>query len=616
MLLSKKLNERLESISIKYGFTYNPNGKNIVIRKIMTFLEQNLKHERVAIWGGGAHTKKLLSYFENIPEHVIFIIDSNPEKHGTELFGIPVRAESSLFEENITTIFPSTLEKNNEIEEYITNVYGKRFTIMNPYDHISLININPVTSLNILMNPLFRMNFIELINGLKNEFEATLGNINISLSQEYARELVAMYLYAKDFVSALQYAEKLAQISDTTDNFHQFKEEINQLFFDIKKKVSSSSANRTVMFMLDGLRQDIVANNQLDAITNLRKKSTYYNNAFGASTHTKACMVSMFTQDTSLNHQYDNLDKLNLDQGEFFDTILDQDYHVIHNFRVTELYSEKHPLNVKQLPQPGQEDFSQGFLPIATSLWGMLVQMYEEDHNQEFYFIHTSETHIPFMSINMSGFFEMNNSNVNYYTSGYNLDLENMARQYNDAALYTDRQLAFYLESLSEKTNIVILSDHGSHIYPSKPPGHTLTCDDEIVHVPVLVYQFGKQPNENNNLISLFDLNDILISHFVEENVYISNHEMVQIHRDRLITKNYIDSPMTPFVKDDIPAFICLRTRQLKYIVNELGYEKLYALPDEERNVIDQKQYVEQVKLFRLNIHQYKYFNFKFDASK
>lgn len=603
-MMSEKYEERLQKLIEQYGFKFNKTLKYYFRSKVQRLLLNELKHERVAIWGAGGFTLSLFSNINQIPECIVSVIDNDPNKTDTYFITIPVRNKSSLLEDQITTIVLSTESSNRIIKEQIENEFPNLFKIIDPIEKLSFINI--VEEPNIYNQ---EKSYIG-INALKNDYLHNKDYLDNEQRVNLLRDLVAWYLVYRDFEHAFSYLDEMIGLTPNHNSIREFKKKIQDMLAEMKQIIQSSKLERKFMFMIDGMRYEDMVSDDFTVISQLRDKSAVYTNLFASSTYTKACIISMFQEEYILDTSFLEINEFDLDRSRFINYLWDEGYTFVHNFTVEYLVTRSRNEQLKYFVYPEDEysSYQEHYLATPYYIWKLLLYLCDERSDKEFYFIHLHEAHAPYMSTHMNDEINPAFFFMEYDHPKVKKNPEKIKDQYADSVAYINRQLSTLLDFLGNHT-MIFCSDHGGNIEAGRTPGHTLTYDEDVIQVPLIICSDQTAPEKNNDLLSMHELNDILLSHLRENKVYHAEHDHVEIQRDRLVDGSFTNSALTPFIKDYIPASICLRNKQLKYIINELGIEKLYALPDEGTNVIEEIQYYKQLNQLRQSIKSYK--NFK-----
>ncbi|MCR8660536.1 sulfatase-like hydrolase/transferase [Paenibacillus endoradicis] len=604
MMMSEKYETRLQKLIEQYDFKFDKTLNYYFRFKMQQLLLNELKHERVAIWGAGGFTFSLFSNIRKIPECIISVIDNDPDKTDTYFITLPVKNIASLLKDQITTIVLSTEISNGVIKEQIENEFPNRFKIIDPIEILRFINI--VEEPNIYKQ---EKGFIG-INALKNDYLHNKDHLDNEQKVNLLRDLVAWYLVYRDFEHAFRYLDEMIQLSPFHKSIKEFKNKIQDMLVEIKQIIKSSTIQRKFMFMIDGMRYEDMVSDDFTAVKQLRDKSAVYSNLFASSTYTKACVISMFQEDYILDTSILEINEFDLDRSRFINYLWDEGYTFVHNFTVEPLVTQSKNKQLKYFVHPEEEyrSYQEHYLATPYYIWKLLLYLCDERSDKEFYFVHLHEAHAPYMSTHMNGEINPAFFFMKYDDPKVKKNPEKIKDQYTDSVAYINRQLTNLFDFLGNHT-MIFCSDHGGNIKAGRTPGHTLTYDEDVIHVPLVICSDQTSPEKNDDLLSMHELNDILLSHLKNNKVYHAEHTHVEIQRDRLVDGTFTNSALTPFIKDYIPASICLRTNQLKYIVNELGVEKLYALPDEKTNVVEDNQYMEQLNYLRQSIKRYQ--NFK-----
>lgn len=606
--LKVNLDDHLNDILKQYNFDFKHDYRPYFLKKMIWYLENEISNDKVAIWGGGGHTKYLLSYLKEIPTNIVSIIDNNQDKHGQTLSGIKIKSKTSLKSDGITKIFISTEASSGEIAEQIEMEFPNCYTIINPHKEFKYVNLR-------ISPTAYKENNVISINAMKNDYHKYKDTMHISDKEAILREIISTYLNFRDFHSAFYYINEMKNNGINISTLMEFEKKLTFFLSGIKRNIESNKSNRTIMFMIDGMRYKEVESGVLNSLERFKKKSSIYTNVFSSSIYTLACMRSMFSNQHTLDIGYSVTDSIDLDQSDFMSYLFEQNYHFIHNFTVGPISSDKHADKIKYYVDPtiASSEITQLYNTSSEYLWKLITYMYNHHSENEFYFVHLHEAHYPYMNLHMNIDYEPMFMPSVYDDPNVKKDPTKIKEQYLDGLSFLDSQFKYYIDLIGENNNYIFFSDHGGNISPDRTPGHVLTCEDDVIHVPLVIYQPNNEKRIMNNLTSMNNLNQILLAHFREDTTYNKASDFIEVQRERLANPIFTNSAITPFLKHTFPAFICLRTNELKYIVNENGEEKLHFLPNEDMNVIEDQQYMDDIVNFRSLVKSYKYFNVSFE---
>ena len=90
--------------------------------------------KRIGLWGGGEHTRALLTLPTQLcHKNITVIFDNDPAKHGGNVFGIPICKFNEASIKNIDVIIISSRSGEDKIYEQISHLEGQRILIFRLY---------------------------------------------------------------------------------------------------------------------------------------------------------------------------------------------------------------------------------------------------------------------------------------------------------------------------------------------------------------------------------------------------------------------------------------------------------------------------------------------------
>jgi len=92
--------------------------------------------KKVAIYGGGIHTKALLELSDISPDNIALIIDDDPIKHEKTLHGIPVYGFEQAMTQKMDVIVASSLASEHLIYERLLKIVPKNIDIIRIYEDL------------------------------------------------------------------------------------------------------------------------------------------------------------------------------------------------------------------------------------------------------------------------------------------------------------------------------------------------------------------------------------------------------------------------------------------------------------------------------------------------
>lgn len=576
----RDLEEHLVELINKYNLYYTDTEKFIISK--WNDIDINLK---VAIWGAGVHTEKLLELINIKNKRLICIIDRDPALHGTFLQGIQVCSPEVIEKEDIDLVFISSYRFRKEISSYVTLKY-KSCKYVDVYAEYGIIygNIPEVPSFlpNKWIDSTVVRKFYEDPNTNK---------------ERYAFDLIVWYLRDRDLLYAEFFIKEY--ISKNYNNkplFIEFLKEFNEMLTSIKNIMTSRKNNDINFFLIDSLRErDLI---HMPFLMELRKKSIDFKKAYSTSTYTAASMFSVFSNKLPFeNNGLRFMKKIPFQDYLLFNSFYKKNYKIFISSSMSFM-----PENAVVQIAPPENTLTQ---PIAMALWKCLCEIIREPKRDYFNFLHIIESHYP----HNCGY----HPNSDEYTQKMYVDLAafnqkddlvekerlffDLNNRYRECLRYIDKYLQFFMELVTRDSTNIFIGDHGQLLGEHQLIGNMLTCYDENIHVPVIVYNEKYKSYEYNSLFSLLDLQEQLL-HILKNGVVKElKYEYIVVERDPVYADCFIKNKYFNeiFEKKYFEAYIVIRCETSKFILYYDGTEEYYVLPDEECNLINNIKYTDDI---------------------
>lgn len=476
--LIKKYN--IDKIIINEKKSYNGT---VILRSFMQ------SHKQVAIYGYGALTKRLMSDFVFELKNVKYIIDDDISDEDS---GYTIISESEINNYEIDGIILCSEDNINEIIDRIKrNNASMHFLSLSSIYGSSSLNINP------------NLNY-EWINRIQNKIDSS-PNINL---QDMAN-LMIRYIVIKDFRLALDIAKRIYKIVKD-DMFNSIIIDLNDLYKSMIN-VTKKKSNNVLLLCIDGLKRiDMPSLYMPKLSTIIYKKSYRYTNAYSVSTSTFESLIPTYSENDDLRTKYYESNVIPFGKCKFINEANKQGRNI---YFYTDIWKYIDDVNIKFTEKPST---------AAEKIWDFLVD-YEKEEYGLFYVHINAETHYSFPNPYTKELLFLNGTNIiideyRNMVNGEGHMRTDYSVQKRDSLHYIDDLVSPFMENLSCRT--LIFADHGNledFVYSPNTkiediPKLDWSCAETRIRIPLVIISPEMGIGESDDLISLMELNNILIS--------------------------------------------------------------------------------------------------------
>lgn len=566
-------NNRLEQIIQKYELTSQQQVINDLIRNYIT---QNVSSEsKVAIWGAGVHTEKLLKIIEVEKINLECFIDIDCKQWGNDFFGKQICSPKSITTRNIELVIVSSFEHEKEIISQLQaiNPNCRYITIYEKYQ---------------FLRPFYLMADCEihtLYKLYKNERKS-----------EHLIRLISSYLEIRDFVNAKRFIREY--VKNRFSNYQLFidlEKELEELLLEIKTKLEYKTKDDILMILLDAVRyRDIFNHKEKNTkyLMEFSNRCNTFNNAFSTSIYTRRSIGAMFTGKLPLDDEIYENKSLNVDDSVFLSYLDNKGYKIYSNDH-HKIFNNDGKINLVNTEMRS----------ISLSLWEYICVLLQKKEQPLFYFIQAMELHRP----HLCAYHEMEvnpNCPMEIYTQQSFPQEDEI--QYKECLSYVDRQLEFYINLLSENNKLIVFGDHGHIVGKGVEKSDSIEkmagCIDDYIHIPLMVYDKNYQPKEFNNLFSLKDFYIFMLKILNNEEINDEPCEYIQTQLDPIYNKKLKQCFINNGFEQRTHAFKLIRTNYDKYLLYDNGVEEYHLLENELVNLINKHPYKKRIEYIRNNM--------------
>lgn len=553
---------------------------NFIIRRSLNrFLSEC---EQPAIWCYGHHTKMLMADFMFELKKVHYIID-NGIKSGAGS-GFELITEGEIKEKGIDGIIISSKLYRKEIIDNIRNKY-KDIRYLDIYADLEAAGV-------LLKEEYYagRHPYSKYINLNKMQNEALLiKNKNDRMTAE--RKIVGKYIEIKDFRSAIVHAKTLVELSNEREDRLLLKK-IEEIYDLQLEALGCINEEHVVMLCIDGLRrQDICKEYMKNLYSYLTNETHYFSNAYSVSTSTYESLIPAYSENTDLRTKYYESNMVSCGSCRFINEAKKQGRKIFFYTDGTAYIDD------------ADIDVNQKFQTATEKLWDFLLDA-EKEENGLFYIHILYESHYSYPNPYTKGEIIAEGTSIffNYLEkNGGKIPLD-FNRQQKDSLCYLDDVVIPLIEKI--KCRMVLYADHGNVLFEKGTVIHNIekskyTFHEDLIQVPLAIRSPEVKLGNNLSLVSIMELNNIVISLMNKKEVLLSQNEYIKIIRSRIYNPDFIFLYKKAECEHELLAFEVFIFREgYKLAVYEDGVIELYLTDSDSRinNIFLERKLLEKVK--------------------
>lgn len=516
--LLRQYNKLLNLLEINESVT-NKNMNQQIRKALHDFCDGC---ENPAIWCMGVHTQMLMADFMNELKKVQFVVDQN--KSNQVNTGIQIITENQLRECLVDGVIISSYRYRNEIKALLKEKYPN-IRFLDLYDYLSRQGISLVQEYYLVTHPYKRY---KQINRLQTELQA---EDDVHKKSQILLNLIREYVVIKDFKSAIRYITILCEICPSNDNENilHFVEGIYEKELSL---MQANSAQHVLMLCIDGLRRKDVLGGKMPAFLNwLSNDTCFFQNAYSKSTSTYESLIPVYRENDDLRTEYYKNNSVSLDECRFIKHALNQE-RKIYFYTDTDDFIE-----CDQIVRSGKSQ------TISEKIWDFVIDA-NECTKGLFYLHILYESHYSYPNPYTQTDIVADGSNIMFdFTDLKGNQLRtNYENQQGDALRYIDDMLTPLLVRLN--CRVVVYADHGNILLSQKEDIHKMktskfSYDDDLIQIPMAVKSPDHERGKDNHLISLMELNQIVIDMMDEKKYTLINKNYIKVVRSQIYNPDF-----------------------------------------------------------------------------
>lgn len=519
--MQKILQERYNVLQQMCELSSTDSGKinSLIKNAICSFVK---RCNNPAIWCYGRHTKMLMSDFMFELKDVRFIIDNGFKGSGDS--GFKIINEGGLFENQIDGIIISSRKYRNEIVHNLKTNY-EDIPYLDIYEELERSGYYLASGYYAADHPYSR--YLNL-NSLQRE---NLQEEEIEACKKGLKEIIKEYIAIKDFKSAIKYADKLVRLSDNLwakTVLEQLKD-IYKLQLEALREIHEDNV---IMLCLDGLRRKDVSKEYMEKLyTFIRDAMCFYSNAYAVSTSTFESLIPAYSENDDLRTGYFNSNIIASDNCRFVKEAKQQKRKIFFYTDGTD-YVDDDTIHVKIQSQTATE-----------KLWDFLMDAAEEK-NGLFYIHVLYESHYSYPNPYTTDEIVTEGTNImfDYLESNGGQIRTDYNKQQKDSLRYLDDVIVPMLERL--RCRMVLYADHGNILIDKGTDLQSVektkyTFHEDLIQIPFAVKAPEIGVMKDDTLISLMDLNNVIIALLKKEKFLVKRNDYIKVLRSEIYNPDF-----------------------------------------------------------------------------
>jgi hypothetical protein len=520
-MMQKLLREKYKDLQRICGLNFNENDQiNYLIKKaICSFVQQC---NNPAIWCYGKHTKMLMSDFMFELKKVHFIIDNGIESGQGS--GFEIIHEGSIVEKRIDGIIISSRLHRDDIINNLKKNYGD-IPYLDIYDVLEKNGYYLSVGYYVASHPYSRY---AALNKLQ---RAVLKEKNKEICEKNLKKIIDLYIEIKDFKSALKYADKLGKLINKTyiKKIYQKLNDIYQLQLETIKVIDEDNV---IMLCLDGLRRKDISEKYMGNLYKfIEDKMCFFSNAYAASTSTYESLIPTYSENDDLRTGYFKSNIISSDNCRFIKEAKNQKREI---FFYTDgiRYVKEDSIKVKMQSQTATE-----------KLWDFILDA--SDVKNGLFYIHVLyESHYSYPNPYTTDEIITEGTNImfDYLDNNGGQIRTDYSNQKRDSLRYMDDVMVPLLEELP--CRIVLYADHGNILIDRGTDLKSVektkyTFHEDLIQVPLAIKAPEIERKIDNRLISIMDLNNIVIALMRKEKIRLKENYYVKVLRSEIYNPDF-----------------------------------------------------------------------------
>ncbi len=390
------------------------------------------------------------------------------------------------------------------------------------------------------------------------------------------RALLLELLRIKDIRLARTVSDRIYRYTKDRKDLDVF-ERIKALHELLEKTISSINENNVLMFCLDGLRRcDFSDTNGIKNVYSIiKKKGRIYSNAYSYSTSTYESLLPSLSESTDTGTE----SEISSEKCRFIKIAHEQKREIF-------FYCDSYKIIVDD-----DIKYTKCSQTITQKIWDFVIDA-DKNTNGLFYIHELYESHFSFVNPYTKDELVAKGTSIlfDFLASNGGPLQTDYTEQLKDSLMYIDDTLCTFFDKL--KCSIVIFADHGNTILSkgtqiSDLNDTVFTASEDSIRVPLAVISPVIKPCIDDTIMSLWDLNDILIALLLKHDYSPPIRDRILIGRNKIYNPDFCAIYKMAGKEDYLRAFRgTISNDGIKRICFEDGTEEVYDVSSNEEKRI------------------------------
>ena len=514
--LEQELKRQYDNLFIKYNLKRPLDGGNVsaIIRcSLRGFLKDAKKP---AIYCNGGHTKMLMADFMYELKKVKYIVDNYAE--AGEDNGFVLIKDEDMEGQGIDCIILSSYKFRRELKKRLKEEHPS-IPVLDIYDEFEKEGIMVQSDYYYSNHP---YQHYKRINQLQREIRKQADKEQLDTLY---RDLVTKYIHIKDFGTAIL---KLKE----WEGEEELQADVEALYDLEKKAAASLSENHVLLFCLDGLRRQDLSEQDMPKLKKMLDETAYqFTNAYSYSTSTFESLIPVYSENHDFRTKYYEKNTVAIEQCRFA-SLADRQKRKIYIYGDVERFIEGASIH-----------YVEQSLTVTEKMWQFILDACKTDYGL-FYVHEQYESHFTFSnpyteeelrSEGTAMLFDFLPVKGGHLRTDYK-------KQHEDAIHYLDDVVEPLLRPM--RCRMLLFADHGNLILDydaklSEIGEMEYVCSEGWTRIPMAIRSPEMGRGEDGRLISLMELNSMMVSLLQRKAYGISDTEYIKIGRSELYNPDF-----------------------------------------------------------------------------